>query len=64
MSLPVPVVAAALPTEAANTDPVLPMVVIGLVLVITFGFIAFEKLHKDADARRRKVEGFNEALSR
>ncbi len=50
MSLSIPVVAAAVPVEAAEIDPVLPMVVIGLVLAVTFGFIAFETLHKSLAA--------------
>lgn len=37
-------------TTAAQAQPVLPMVVIGLLLMVTFGFIAFEKLHKSLAA--------------
>lgn len=63
MSLSIPVVAAALPTEAASTDPVLPMVVIGLVLAVTFGFIAFEKLHKSLAALLGAVVAVGLALA-
>lgn len=34
----------------AEADPLLPMIIIGLILVISFAFIAFEKLHKSLAA--------------
>lgn len=42
-------VAASTP-EVITPKPVLPMIIIGVVLIITFGFIAFEWLHKTVAA--------------
>lgn len=50
MSDPILLVGAASNPESLISNPVLPMVLIGLVLIITFGFIAFDWLHKTVAA--------------